>query len=289
MPLAAPTGEHVPELPEVETVVRGLRPHLVGRRLVRVEQRRADLRFPLPDGFANRLRGRTVRHIGRRAKYILIYLDDGQVLLCHLGMSGRVLVMEKDPPPPGPHDHIILFTDHGDEIRYNDVRRFGMMDLTDEAELDRHRLLAQLGPEPLGNSFNGPVLARRLAGKRAPIKAALLDQRVVAGLGNIYVSESLFAAGLSPRRQAYTVQGGRAERLAAAIRDVLTRAIDAGGSSLRDYVQTNGELGYFQHEWAVYGRAGEACPGCDCDKARGGIRRIVQSGRATFYCAARQR
>ena len=283
----------MPELPEVETVVRGLRPHLEDRRLVRVEQRRADLRFPLPKGFASRLHGRTVRHIGRRAKYILIHLDDGQVLLCHLGMSGRVLVMEKNAPgpyvAPGPHDHIIFATDRGDEIRYNDARRFGMMDLTDEAGLARHPLLAQLGPEPLGNTFNGPVLARRLAGKRVPIKAALLDQRVVAGLGNIYVSESLFFARLSPRRQAYTVQGGRAERLAAAIRDVLTRAIDAGGSSLRDYVQADGELGYFQHEWAVYGCAGEPCPGCDCDKAGGGIRRIVQSGRATFYCAARQR
>jgi len=161
--------------------------------------------------------------------------------------------------------------------------------LTDEAGLARHPLLARLGPEPLGNAFNGPVLAGRLAGKRVPIKAALLDQRVVAGLGNIYVSESLFFAGLSPRRQAYTVQGGRAERLAAAIRDVLTRAIEAGGSTLRDYVRADGELGYFQHEWAVYGRAGEVCPGCDCDKVGGGIRRMVQSGRATFYCAARQR
>lgn len=283
----------MPELPEVETVVRGLRPRLEGRRLVRVEQRRADLRFPLPKGFAGRLRGRAVRHIGRRAKYILIYLDDGQVLLCHLGMSGRVLVMERDSPgpyeAPGPHDHIILVTDQGDEIRYNDVRRFGMMDLTDEAGLAQHRLLAPLGPEPLGNGFNGPALARRLAGKRVPIKAALLDQRVVAGLGNIYVSESLFFARLSPRRQAYTVQGGRAERLVAAIRDVLTRAIEAGGSSLRDYVRTDGELGYFQHEWAVYGRAGETCPGCDCNQEVGGVRRIVQSGRATFYCAARQR
>jgi len=280
----------VPELPEVETVVRGLRTRLVGCRLVEVEQRRANLRFPLPAGFAGRLRGRTVRHIGRRAKYIVIYLDDGQVLLCHLGMSGRVLLVDADAPPPGPHDHIILTTDRGDEVRYNDARRFGMMDLTDEVGLCRHRLLADLGPEPLSNGFNGPELARRLAGKRVSIKAALMDQRVVAGLGNIYVSESLFVAGLSPRRHAYTVQGSRAERLAAAIRDVLTRAIDAGGSSLRDYVRTDGELGYFQHEWAVYGRAGQACPGCDCAiGTTGGIRRLVQSGRATFYCAARQR
>jgi len=280
----------MPELPEVETVVRGLRTHLVGRRLVEVKQRRADLRFPLPTGFAGRLRGRTVRHVGRRAKYIVIYLDDGQVLLCHLGMSGRVLLVDGDAPPPGPHDHVIMTTDRGDEIRYNDARRFGMMDLTDAVGLCRHRLLAELGPEPLSNSFNGPELARRLAGKRVSIKAALMDQRVVAGLGNIYVSESLFFAGLSPRRHAYTVQGGRAERLATAIRDVLTRAIDAGGSTLRDYVQTDGELGYFQHAWAVYGREGKACSGCDCAvAATGGIRRLVQSGRATFYCAARQR
>ena len=279
----------MPELPEVETVVRGLRPRLEGRRLVRVEQHRADLRFPLPENFAARLRGRIVRRIGRRAKYIVVHLDDGQVLLCHLGMSGRMLLVEQSTPPPGPHDHIILATDRGDEIRFNDARRFGMMDLTDEAGLASHRLLAPLGPEPLGNSFNGPELARRLAGKRVSIKAALMDQRVVAGLGNIYVSESLFFAGLSPRRSAYTVQGGRAERLAAAIRDVLTRAIEAGGSSLRDYVQADGELGYFQHAWAVYGREGAPCPGCDCGKSDTGIRRIVQAGRATFYCAARQR
>ena len=279
----------MPELPEVETVVRGLRPRLEGRRLVRVEQHRADLRFPLPENFAAHLRGRIVRRIGRRAKYIVVHLDDGQVLLCHLGMSGRMLLVEQSTPPPGPHDHIILATDRGDEIRFNDARRFGMMDLTDEAGLASHRLLAPLGPEPLGNSFNGPELARRLAGKRVSIKAALMDQRVVAGLGNIYVSESLFFAGLSPRRSAYTVQGGRAERLAAAIRDVLTRAIEAGGSSLRDYVQADGELGYFQHAWAVYGREGAPCPGCDCGKPDTGIRRIVQAGRATFYCAARQR
>jgi formamidopyrimidine-DNA glycosylase len=164
-----------------------------------------------------------------------------------------------------------------------------MMDLTDEVGLVGHPLLAHLGPEPLSNSFNGPELAKRLAGKRVSIKAALMDQRVVAGLGNIYVSESLYLAGLSPRRQAYTVQGGRAERLATAIRDVLTRAIEAGGSSLRDYVQTDGELGYFQHAWAVYDRQGQACPDCDCAPSGGGIRRIVQSGRATYYCAARQR
>lgn len=281
----------MPELPEVETVVRGLRPYLEGVRLTRVVQRRDKLRFPLPENFAARLEGRRVTHLTRRAKYILIHLDDNQILLCHLGMSGRMTVFGAGArEDPGPHDHVIFITERGDEIRFNDARRFGVMDLVDAGHLDRHRLLANLGPEPLGNEFSGPVLARRLAGKRAPIKAALLDQRVVAGLGNIYVSESLFFAGISPRRAARSVQGRRAERLAAAIREVLTRAIQAGGSSLRDYVQASGEMGYFQHEWAVYGREGQACPGCTCGlEGRGGIRRIVQSARATFYCGTRQR
>ena len=280
----------MPELPEVETIVRGLRPHLEGRRLVRVVQRRADLRFPLPENFARRLQGRRVSRVERRAKYILVYLDDAQVLLCHLGMSGRLIVTNGAQTPLDKHDHVILTTDEGREVRFNDARRFGIMDLVAEPDLAAHRLLAELGPEPLGNTFNGPELARRLAGKRSPVKAALMDQHVVAGLGNIYVCESLFAAGISPRRRAYTVQGGRAERLAHAVRDVLTRAIEAGGSSLRDYVQTSGELGYFQHSWAVYGREGERCPACRCDPARtGGIRRMVQSNRSTFYCATRQR
>jgi formamidopyrimidine-DNA glycosylase len=219
-----------------------------------------------------------------------MHLDDGQVLLCHLGMSGRMTVSNGADAPWDRHDHVILTTEEGREVRFNDARRFGIMDLVPEAELASHPLLAGLGPEPLGNDFNGPELARRLAGKRSPIKAALLDQRVVAGLGNIYVCESLFVAGLSPRRKAYTIQGGRAERLAQAVRSVLDRAIAAGGSSLRDYVQASGELGYFQHSWAVYDREGAPCPGCECDLvATGGIRRIVQSNRSTFYCAMRQR
>ena len=282
----------MPELPEVETVVRGLRPCLEGRRLARVEQRRANLRFPFPENFVQRLEGRRVLRIDRRAKYILMHLDDDQVLLCHLGMSGRMTVSNSTGAgaPPDKHDHVILTTDEGREVRFNDARRFGIMDLVSEAALADHPLLAGLGPEPLGNDFNGPELARRLKGKRSPIKAALLDQRVVAGLGNIYVSESLFLAGLSPRRKAYTVQGGRAERLAHGVREVLNRAIAAGGSSLRDYVQVSGELGYFQHSWAVYDREGAPCPGCDCDlAATGGVRRIVQSNRSTFYCAVRQR
>ncbi len=280
----------MPELPEVETVVRGLRPTLEGRRLISVVQRRADLRLPLPDNFAKRLQGRRVTRIARRGKYILVHLDGDEVLLCHLGMSGRWVVTNGAAGPLEPHDHVIFRTDAGDEIRFNDARRFGIMDLVPAAALDQHRLLEGLGPEPLSNEFNGPTLAERLKGKRTPIKAALMDQRTVAGLGNIYVSESLFFAGLSPRRMAYTVQGGRAERLARAIHDVLTRAIAAGGSSLRDYVQTTGEMGYFQHDWAVYGRAGEPCPDCACNPSEtGGVRRIVQSNRATFYCPLRQR
>jgi len=278
----------MPELPEVETVVRGLRPKLEGHVLKQVEQRRPDLRFPLPEGFARRLKGRRVERIVRRAKYMLLHLDDGGVLLCHLGMSGRMTIVERGHdgrrPPLDRHDHVVFTTDAGTEIRFNDARRFGIMDLVPEAALGDHPLLRALGPEPLGNDFNGPALAVALKGKRTPIKAALLDQQVVAGLGNIYVCEALFFAGLSPRRLAYTVQGNRAEKLAAAVRQVLTRAIDAGGSSLRDYVQANGELGYFQHEWAVYGREGEPCRSCGTP-----IKRLVQSGRSTFYCSACQR
>lgn len=288
----------MPELPEVETVKRGLAPVLEGRRLRRVIQRRPDLRFPLPANFAARLEGRRVERIDRRAKYLLLRLDDGQTLLCHLGMSGRMLLMDDAAAPLEKHDHVVFETEEGRQVRFNDARRFGIMDLiADEAGLETHPLLRDLGPEPLGNAFNGPALAAALKGKATPIKAALLDQKVVAGLGNIYVSEALFFAGLSPRRLARSVQGGRAERLAGAVKSVLTRAIAAGGSSLRDYVQADGELGYFQHEWAVYGKEGGRCPGCDCSGAGsgagartgGGIRRMVQSNRSTFYCPRRQR
>jgi formamidopyrimidine-DNA glycosylase len=287
----------MPELPEVETVARGLRPVLEGHLLASVEQRRPDLRFPLPVGFARRLTGRRVERLERRAKYILMHLAPSatrgvaEVLLVHLGMSGRMTLL---PPgsnvPPLPHDHVIFTTEEGRQVRFNDPRRFGFMDLMDRDETDAHPRLAGLGPEPLSEAFDGPALAAALQGKATPIKAALLDQAVVAGLGNIYVSEALYAAGLSPRRLARTVQGARAARLAAAIERVLVRAIAAGGSSLRDYVQASGELGYFQHEWAVYGKEGQACPACDCDPAvSGGIRRLVQSNRSTFYCPRRQR
>ena len=201
-------------------------------------------------------------------------------------MSGRMLIGPAATLALEPHDHVVLTTDDGTAIRFNDARRFGILDYVHEDGLAAHPMLRELGPEPLGNAFSGPVLAERLAGRMTPIKAALMDQKTVAGLGNIYVCEALFQAGLSPRRLATTVLGARAERLVAAIKDVLQRAIAAGGSSLRDYVQTSGELGYFQHQWAVYDRAGAPCPGCTC---AAGIRRIVQAGRSTFYCAQRQR
>jgi formamidopyrimidine-DNA glycosylase len=277
----------MPELPEVETVRRGLALRMEGRRIARLAVNRPDLRIPLPPGLKERVEGRRVERLGRRAKYLLLHLEDGGVIIAHLGMSGRMVLSEPGADAPrNRHDHVVFTLEDGAELRFNDARRFGMLDYTSAGELEHHKLLAHLGPEPLGNAFSGPTLAALLAGKATPLKAALLDQRVVAGLGNIYVSESLFYAGLSPRRLAGTVAGPRAERLAQAIRDVLERAIAAGGSSLRDYVQADGELGYFQHHWAVYGKEGERCPGCDC---RGGIRRIVQSGRSTFYCGKRQR
>jgi formamidopyrimidine-DNA glycosylase len=275
----------MPELPEVETIRRGLAARLEGRRLARVEARRPDLRIPLPADFARRLEGRRVETVGRRAKYLLLRMEDDTTLIAHLGMSGRLVIL---PPgngvPLDVHDHVILESEDGDEVRFNDARRFGLMTLAAAGELDAHPLLASLGPEPLGNDFNGPALAAALAGKRTPIKAALLDQRIVAGIGNIYACEALHRAGISPRRLACTVQGARAERLMGAVRDILREAIDAGGSSLRDYVQASGELGYFQHSWAVYGREGEPCPGCGRP-----VRRLAQSGRSTFHCTACQR
>ena len=214
----------------------------------------------------------------------------GLTLIAHLGMSGRFRIFPGTAPAMEPHDHVIFETERGDTIRFNDPRRFGFMDLVDTDGLASYPMLEKLGPEPLANEFNGPVLAGALKGRKAPVKAALLDQSVIAGLGNIYASEALFRAGLSPKRKAATVQGGRAEKLALAIRTVLTEAVAAGGSSLRDHRRPDGELGYFQHSFAVYGRDGEPCPGCVGDPPPGGgIRRITQSGRSTFYCAKKQR
>jgi formamidopyrimidine-DNA glycosylase len=277
----------MPELPEVETVVRGLASRMTGRRIARLDLHRADLRWPIPRGLRRKVEGRAIAEVARRAKYILIHLEDEGVLLMHLGMSGRlVLVDAGDHAPRELHDHIVFTLDDGTRIRFNDQRRFGVLDYVRKDALPSHPLLRELGPEPLDPGFTGEILAAALTGKRTPLKAALLDQQVVAGLGNIYVSEVLYHAGLSPRRLARTVTLERARRLVLAIREVLERAIAAGGSSIRDYVQTSGELGYFQHQWAVYGREGEPCPGCDCGH---GVRRIVQSKRSTFYCAKRQR
>lgn len=280
----------MPELPEVETVRRGLAPVLVGRRLIGVVARRPDLRWPLPADFARRLRGRRVVAVDRRGKFLLLRLDAGIVLLAHLGMSGRFRITAHDDPPLDAHDHVVLSTDAGVSIRYHDPRRFGFLDIVNAAVLADHPMLAKLGPEPLGRQFTGDRLAAVLAGRSLPIKAALLDQSTVAGMGNIYASESLFRARLDPTRPASGVDGRQIRRLVAAIRAVLREAIAAGGATLRDHRAPSGELGTFQHGFAVYGRAGEACPGCTCDRARtGGIRRIVQAGRATFYCAKRQR
>ncbi len=276
----------MPELPEVETVRRGLGPRVIGRRIVTADAHRPDLRIPLPENLSKRLVGRRIVRLDRRAKYILAHLDDGAVLIIHLGMSGRLVVHDRPPNSVAPHEHVRIGFQGGVTVSYTDHRRFGLITLCDEAELAGHRFFARLGPEPLDDAFTGAVLAERLADKATPIKAALLDQTVVAGLGNIYVCEALYHAGLGPRRLARTVKSERAERLVVAIKDVLERALEAGGSSLRDYVQASGELGYFQNAFAVYDREGEACPGCDCGT---GVRRIVQSNRSTFYCAKRQR
>ncbi|MCG8504546.1 MAG: bifunctional DNA-formamidopyrimidine glycosylase/DNA-(apurinic or apyrimidinic site) lyase [Sphingomonadales bacterium] len=277
----------MPELPEVETVCRGLAPVLEGRVLEAVTVRRPDLRFLLPPDFAERLRGRRVERIRRRAKFILMEMAGGPVAILHLGMSGRMrFVAPGEELAPGRHDHLIFGTDHGYRVVFNDARRFGIAAYAEAERLEEHEFLADLGPEPLSNAFSGPVLAAALSGRRTPIKAALLDQRVVAGLGNIYVCEALYRAGLSPRRRAYTVQKGRAERLAAAVRQVLTDAIAAGGTTLRDFARPDGELGYFQHAFRVYGREGQDCPREGCS---GAVRRIVQSGRSSFFCPTCQR
>ncbi len=294
----------MPELPEVETVRRGLEPVLVGARFSRVEQRREDLRFPLPERFADRLRGQQVRSLTRRAKYILADLDGGDVLAMHLGMSGRFTIERDGPQNESPgrlahavatnpaHDHIVFRMSNGATIRYNDVRRFGYMVLVPGAELEHHRLFRSLGVEPLGNELTAAHLASACAGKQTSLKAALMDQRIIAGLGNIYVCEALHRAGLSPRRVAASLAtksgapSRRAERLVGSIQAVLREAIEAGGSTLRDYQQADGSLGYFQHSFAVYGRAGLSCARSGCG---GTVRRVVQTGRSTFFCPLCQR
>ena len=278
----------MPELPEVETVRRGLEPVLAGRRILRAEVRREGLRWPFPAGMAARLQGARVTRLGRRSKYLLAGLERGETLIVHLGMSGRMLVsgvrvgaFVHEHGELGRHDHVVLEIEGGARVTFNDARRFGAMDLWPTEALASHRLLAGLGPEPLGNGFHAEYLAGRLAGRRAPVKAVLSDQRAVAGLGNIYVCEALWRAGVAPQRAGGELREAEVEALVAAVREVLVAAIEAGGSSLRDYRRADGELGYFQHSFAVYGRAGQACarPGCG-----GVIARDVQAGRSSFYC-----
>ncbi len=279
----------MPELPEVETVMRGLQSRLEGRRIVSAVAHRADLRWKLPPGLAQRLTGARVIGFRRRGKYILMRLDGGESVLLHLGMSGRMVLTPVRPNQPTLHEHLVLETDDGWRLGFVDPRRFGSVDLVPTALEQQHRLLAELGPEPLEAGFTPASLSASLAGTRTPIKAALLDQKVVAGLGNIYVCEALFRARLSPLRSAHTVPGTRAARLVPAIQGTLREAIAAGGSSLRDYVQPDGELGYFQHAWKVYGHEGEPCERCPGKPACPGVRRVTQSGRSSFYCARSQR
>ncbi len=292
----------MPELPEVETVRRGLAPALIGAQLVFVDQRRPDLRFPFPENFVARLTGRRVEALGRRAKYLLADLDDAQVLVMHLGMSGSFRIEDESAAPRGDlgpfkrkdtaHDHVEFRLSTGKRIIYNDPRRFGFMQIIPRKTLFEHPLFRNVGIEPLGNELDGAALARLFAGKAAPLKAALLDQTLIAGLGNIYVSEALHRAGLSPRRAAGSLarkDGKPTERahvLARVIRDVLEEAVAAGGSSLRDHRQADGALGYFQHNFRVYDREGAACPRAGCG---GTVKRVVQSGRASFFCGSCQR
>jgi formamidopyrimidine-DNA glycosylase len=288
----------MPELPEVETVRRGLAPVMEGERFAKVEVRRGDLRWPLPKGFAQKLNGKTVQGLGRRAKYLLADLSSGDVLLMHLGMSGSFRIGKDSAPgtyyhecsKSNAHDHIVFHMSNGATVTFNDPRRFGSMKLVSRARLEDEPLLRSLGPEPLGNEFDAAMLANACANKKTSLKAALSDQRVVAGLGNIYVCEALFRARLSPKRTASTIAdrngkpNERAEKLVDAIKAVLKDAIEAGGSSLRDHRRADGSLGDFQHNFQVYDREGEPCPSC-----KGKIKRIVQAGRSTFYCPSCQK
>ncbi len=293
----------MPELPEVETVRRGLEPVLAGHRITRVEQRRPDLRFPFPERFVARLEGQMIERLDRRAKYLVAHLSGGEALIMHLGMTGRFTItsgaraeqlgeFEHAAGGDTKHDHVVFETDAGTIVTYNDARRFGFMELTRSAALGAHALIRDIGIEPLGPLLTPEFVADAAQGKRADLKAFLMDQRIVCGLGNIYVCETLYRARLSPTKPASRIAtaGGKprpgAERLVPHIREVLSEAIGAGGSTLRDYQHTDGSLGYFQHAFAVYGREGEPCrtPGCTAV-----ITRIVQSNRSTFYCPVCQK
>ena len=283
----------MPELPEVETVRRGLAPAMEGARIARAEVNRPDLRWPFPERMAERLTGARILALRRRSKYLLLDLDTGETLLIHLGMSGRMQVsgapvgdFYHPHPAPQKHDHVVFHLEGGARVTFNDARRFGAMDLMETAQEAGHWLIRDIGPEPLGNDFHETYLAARLAGRASPLKTLLLDQQIVAGLGNIYVSEALYRASLDPRRAGRSVTSAEVSRLVPVIRQVLGEAIEAGGSSLRDHRQADGNLGYFQHTFRVYDREGAACPTPGCG---GGIQRIVQSGRSSFFCPLCQR
>jgi len=278
----------MPELPEVETVRRGLAPVMEGFVFERVEQRRANLRFPFPDNFAARIEGQTLTRLGRRAKFLDARLSSGERLLMHLGMSGRFTIdgdgsgkFVHDTGGIAKHDHVIFHMSSGHRVIYNDPRRFGFMELVKDGETPPR--LMKLGPEPLSNEFNAPELRAVIKGKKSKIKAVLLDQHIVAGLGNIYVCEALFRAGVSPRRAAGRLKVSETEDLVRHVKDVISEAIEAGGSSLRDFAAADGDLGYFQHSFDVYGREGEPCKACGAP-----LLRAVQSGRSSFYCKSCQ-
>ena len=278
----------MPELPEVETVLRGLAPVLEGRTIVKAKVNRPDLRWPFPENMAGRISGQKISKLWRRSKYILADLSSGESLLVHLGMSGRILIsgdplgtFVHDHPAAQKHDHVVFDIDNGARVTFNDPRRFGAMDLLSTDGADHHPLLRDIGPEPLSNAFNETYLIERLKGKKSAIKSVLLDQKIVAGLGNIYVCEALYRAGISPKRLAGKTAEKRLAALVSIIRQVLDEAINAGGSSLRDFRQADGELGYFQHSFNVYGREGLPCVTDGCDYV---VQRIAQSGRSSFYC-----
>lgn len=278
----------MPELPEVETVKRGLAPVMEGFVFDKVVLNRPDLRFPFPDNFIKRLEGQTLERLGRRAKFLDGTLSTGERLFMHLGMSGRFTIDENvtpgefvhNPATNPKHDHVIFYMSSGARVTYNDPRRFGFMELIEE---DAPSRLDDLGPEPLSNEFNAPDFRRRIKDKKSKIKQTLLDQRIIAGLGNIYVCEALFRTGISPKRMAGRLSVDESERLVGHIKDVIADAIEAGGSSLKDFANTDGDLGYFQHSFDVYGREGEPCHTCSTT-----IARITQSGRSTFYCPSCQ-
>ena len=275
----------MPELPEVETVMRGLSPAMLGHSIERVKLYRPDLRVPFPKNMQRKLAGQKITTLSRRAKYILINFENDQILVIHLGMSGRVSIIPKSEKyDVQKHDHMILTMNSGTRIVYNDPRRFGMVFLVKTNALETHKAFSHLGPEPLGNDFSAPYLLEALKNKKTSIKQAVLDQRVVVGVGNIYACEALYRAGINPKKQAYCIKSEKAEELVKAIRFILRKAIKAGGSTLKDYRHTDGELGYFQHNFTVYDCEGAPCK--NCSKA---IKRIVQGGRSTFYCATCQK